>query len=408
MKILIISQYFWPENFRINELSNQLKILGNEVTVLTGLPNYPEGKIYKEFKNNKNKFNEYKGIEIIRVPLVPRKKGKLNLLVNYISFTINATILGLLKLRKKKYDLIFVFQTSPIFIGIPSSIISRVKKIPQIFWVLDIWPETLISVGFKNKYLLYFTKLLVKIIYKNCNLILGQSRSFVNSIKCYKGLKKIEYFPAWSEINFNVLDEMKAKEIEIKEDIFNLMFAGNIGEAQDFPSILSAMEIISNKNIKNFRLLIVGDGSKKDWLIKQIKIKKLNHIVEVFPKYPLEKMPSIFAHADCLLVSLKDEIAYNMTIPGKIQTYLSTGVPIIGMLNGEGSKVIKESGAGLSCSSGDSLKLSELIVTLMKMDSLALKIMGHKGIEYSKKEFDKITLIKKLNRFFSDAIIKKV
>ena len=189
MKILIISQYFWPENFRINELSNQLKFLGNEVTVLTGLPNYPEGKIYEEFKNNKNKFNFYKGIKIKRVPVIPRKKGKLNLLINYLSFTINATILGLLKLREEKYDLIFVFQTSPILIGIPSSIISRVKKIPQIFWVLDIWPETLISVGFKNKYLLYFTKLLVKIIYKNCNLILGQSRSFVKNIKCYEGLK---------------------------------------------------------------------------------------------------------------------------------------------------------------------------------------------------------------------------
>ena len=158
MNILIVSQYYWPENFRINELSRELVKLGNNVTVLTGLPNYPEGKIYKGFSKNKSDFQFYNGVNIIRVPIIPRKKGKFNLLINYISFTFSACFFGIIKILNKKFDLLFVFQTSPVTIGIPSTLISKIKKIPQVFWVLDIWPETLKSVD-KKPYCNFINKI---------------------------------------------------------------------------------------------------------------------------------------------------------------------------------------------------------------------------------------------------------
>ena len=405
MNILIVSQYYWPENFRINELSRELVKLGNNVTVLTGLPNYPEGKIYKDFKKNKSNFKLYNGVNIIRVPIIPRKKGKFNLLINYISFTFSACFFGIIKILNKKFDLLFVFQTSPVTIGIPSTLISKIKKIPQVFWVLDIWPETLKSVGIKNPIVISLTKLLVNNIYKNCDLVLAQSRSFENNIKKYKSIKNnIDYFPAWSEFSLNVSNQKKAPEIKSKKDIFTLMYTGNIGEAQNFPAILKAIEILSSKKIKKFRLIIVGNGSKKEWLINEINKKKLEHLIETYDMYPFEKMPSIFAHADALLVSLSDQIAFNMTIPGKVQAYLATGIPILGMINGETAQVIKESKSGYSCNAGDYKQLSELIILLINEDKNKLKEMGLNGINYSEREFNKKNLILKLNNIFKKTL----
>ena len=402
LNILIVSQYFWPENFRINELSYELKRSGNNVTVLTGYPNYPNGEIYESFKQKPEIFRNYKGIEIIRVPVIPRGKKKVQLFANYLSFTLSASIIGAIKLLKYKFDTVFVFQTSPVFVGIPSSIISFIKKSPQIIWVLDLWPETLEAIGIiKKKWQLEFIRFFVNIIYSRCNIILTQSKSFIKKIKKYQD-KKIIYFPAWAESAVKNASKKLAKEISLKKNILTLVFTGNVGEAQDFLSVLKAADYLISKKFHKFRIIIIGEGSKKDWLIKEVSRKNLKKHFEFLNQYPLDRMPSFFAHADSLLVSLAKKDIFKMTIPGKIQTYLSSGVPIIGMLDGEGQEVIRKSNSGYVCGAGDYRELGNLIIKMSKLKKVERKKLGLNGIEFCNKEFNKDNLLIKLQKILID------
>ena len=402
MKILIITQYFWPENFRINQLSTELIKKGNKVTVLTGLPNYPEGKVYQSYKENKKNYDFYKGAKIVRVPLIPRRKNRISLLLNYFSFTISSCSLGLFKIRDEKFDIIFVFQTSPVFVGITSTLFSYIKKIPQVIWVLDLWPESLEAVEILNKkWQIQLLRILVNFIYKKSSMILCQSKSFVKEIKKQNiNKRKLVYFPAWSDSELLEKSKIYAKEIKIKKNYFTIIFAGNIGEAQDFPSIIKAFKILSKNKIKNIRLIIIGDGSIKNWLINEVNLNKLNNIIEIHNNYPLKRMPSFFKHADALLVSLSDRKLFSMTIPGKIQSYLAAGIPILAMINGEGAEIIKSAKAGKVCNAGDYKKLSENIKSLSHESKLKLTNYGNNGRSYANKMFNKKKLITKLNKLF--------
>ena len=402
MRVLIISQYFWPENFRVNELSEELNKLGHKVTILTGYPNYPSGEIFEEFKKNKSKFYEYKGAEIIRVALLPRKNNKLNLVLNYISFLVSSIIFGYFKMLGRNFDIIFTFQLSPVTVGITSSFFSFIKNCPNIFWVLDLWPDTLVALKvLKSEWQIKLFKILINWIYSNCDIVLAQSKSILKEIKNYKSIKNnAYYFPSWGESDLFFKNKKPAPEVKPKK-IFTILFAGNIGEAQDFPNIIKAVKLLSLQNINDFRILIVGSGSKKDWVIREVKKLKIDKHFEFYKNYPLERMSSFFLHADALLVSLSNNRVFNMTIPGKVQFYLSSGIPIIGMICGEASQVIKDSKAGYVCESGDYISLSKIISKISKQDKKRLKAMGRNGREYAKKEFSKISLIKKLNKIIN-------
>ena len=399
MKILIISQYFWPENFRVNELSEELIKLGHDITVLTGYPNYPKGEIFEDFLKNKTYYNEYKGVEVIRVPIIPRKKGRFKLAINYLSFVFSSVLIGYYKVYNKKFDLIFTFQVSPITVGITSSFFTFIKNCPSIIWVLDLWPDTLSAYGFlKKKWQLNILKIFVNWIYSRCDVILAQSNSFLKEINSYPSVKNNSiYFPSWGENSLFQKKHPLAQEIS-KKNIFTILFAGNIGEAQDFPSIIQAIKILKDKKIKGFRILLIGEGSKKNWVMKQIKNLEIENFFEIYPSYPLDKMPSFFKHADALLVSLLDKRVFNMTIPGKVQFYLSSGKPIVGMLNGEGADIINISKSGFACNSGDYFQLSKIIRKMINMNPSELKKLGKNGMAYSKSEFSKSELIKKLER----------
>ena len=339
MKILIISQYFWPENFRINELCEELIKLGHEITILTGYPNYPNGKFFKDFTRDSGKFSNYKGAKIVRVPIFPRLNNKFNLIINYFSFLFSSIFFGYFKLRNKKFDILFTFQLSPVTVGITSAFFSFIKKCPSILWVLDLWPDTLIALNIiKRNWQIKIFKLLVNWIYKNCDVILAQSKSILNEIRKYPSIpKKSLYFPCWAESDLFKNKSDYAPEVK-KKKLFTFLFAGNIGEAQDFQSIIKAVNILIKKNFSNFRVIIIGDGSKKNWIKKEINNLKISNYFEILNSYPIERMPSFFKHADALIVSLLDKEVFNITIPGKIQFYLTSGIPIVGMISGEGAK----------------------------------------------------------------------
>lgn len=396
MRLLVVSQYFWPENFRINDLVAELARRGHQVTVMTGLPNYPDGKIFQQFRDDPDRFSNYEGAEVIRVPMTPRGQGGLRLMLNYLTFAASASVVGLWKLRGRHFDVIFTYQVSPVTVGLPAALMRAVKRAPMAFWVLDLWPETLQAVGVvRNLALLQAAGKLVAFIYRRCDLILAQSKSFIPQIQKYAGNStRVLYFPSWAESVFDMPHAVPSDEVPLKPGSFNVMFAGNIGDAQDFPAILAAAETL--KSYSHIRWLIVGDGRVARWVADEIKRRNLQECVLMLGRHPVERMPSFFKHANALLVSLKDEPIFSMTIPGKLQSYLAAGIPVVAMLNGEGAEVVKNSQSGLTCAAGDHVGLAAAVLKLSEMTNEELGTMGRNGLNVSAREFDREALIHQL------------
>ena len=408
MRLLVVSQYFWPENFRINDLVAELVRRGHQVTVLTGLPNYPDGKVFQEFCDAPSQYSYYEGAQVIRVPLLPRGKGDLRLTLNYLTFAASASTIGLWKLRGYQFDAILAYEPSPITVGLPAAVLRAVKQAPLAFWVLDLWPETLHAIGVvRSRALLWAMSKLVAFIYKRCDLILAQSKSFVPQIQKYAGsIRRVVYFPNWAESVFDMQHVVPATEVALKPDCFNVMFAGNIGEAQDFPAILAAAE--SLRSHPHIRWLIVGDGRMARWVADEIKRRNLQDCVHMLGRHPVDRMPSFFRHANAMLVSLKNQPIFSMTIPGKLQSYLAAGIPVVAMLNGEGAEVVKSSRAGLTCAAGDHAGLAAAVLTLSQMANAEREAMGRNGLDVSVREFDRDTLIDQLEEWLGSMRVEAV
>jgi len=398
MHILVISQYFWPENFRINDLVSDFVERGHRVTVLTGVPNYPEGRVFDDYRKNPSAFLSYLGARVIRVPMTARGSGAISLLLNYFTYALSASLLGSWRLRRESIDVIFVYEPSPVTVGIPGALMRRLLGAPLVFWVLDLWPETLKAVGvIQSRSGLGLVALLVRWIYRRCDLILAQSKSFIPQIRAYSDLsKRVEYFPSWAESLFGAgFEASAAPEVPSQSGAFTVMFAGNIGEAQDFPSILNAAELLSVSH-PHIRWIIVGDGRLGDWVSQEVKRRNLECNVFLLGRFPVERMPSFFRSADALLVTLKREPIFAMTIPGKLQSYLASGKPIVAMLDGEGARLLQESGAGIAAPSGDAVKLAAAVVTLSEKPEPERALMGRKGAELYSRDFERNTLLDRL------------
>jgi len=404
MRILVVSQYFWPENFRINDLVKELGKRGHQVTVLTGVPNYPTGKVFSAYLITPDNFTEYEGAKVVRVPMFLRGNGNFRLMLNYLSFVLSGCVWGMWCLRNIEVDVIFVFEPSPVTVGLPAVMLSKIKQAPVVFWALDLWPETLAAVGaVKSILVLRLVGLLVSFIYNRCTLVLGQSRGFLASISNYCSDKtKVRYFPSWAEEVFLNTKVMLAPEIPEVSNMFTIMFAGNIGEAQDMPAVLAAAE--SLKAYQTIRWIILGDGRKSEWLKSEVIKRGLQDRVFMLGRFDLERMPSFYAHADALLVSLKRNSLFNITIPGKLQSYLQFGTPVIGMLDGEGAAVIREAKVGLTCDAGDSVGLEKAVLALANMPLKKRKRLGVNGQIYSEKEFGRTKLMGLLDELLSEAV----
>ena len=403
MRILVVTQHFWPEDFRINELSKDFIEKGHHVTVLTGHPNYPEGKTFPEYKKNRQAFNVYNSIEIKRIPIFSRGRNKLTLAFNYLSFVISGILLGPIILRKKRFDLIFVFEPSPITVCIPAIFLKYIKKAKLALWVLDLWPQSLYAVGYfkKDSLVIKFVRLLVKYIYSRCDLILGTSNSFVQEIKkdCNSD-NKIKYFPNWYESIYDTENAKPAKEIISKIDDFNLMFAGNLGDAQDLPTIVNGMKIL--KDFKKIKLYILGDGKRYKWLKQFIIDNDLSNNIFLLGRHSNKRMPEFFAHANAMLVSLKPHEIYDMTIPGKLQSYLISRKPIIGLIGGESAKIIESCNCGLVSTSGNSEEFAKNIQRLYKMKTQQRDVLAKNGYQYAKSNFNKESLFNSLESWLTN------
>ena len=403
-RLLIVSQYFWPENFRVNDLATGLASRGWTVTVLTGVPNYPEGQVFPDFAADRSRFATFGPVEIVRVPMSPRGRGALRLMLNYASFVALACTLGIWKLRGRRFEAIFMFETSPITSALPAVLLRRLKRAPLLLWVLDLWPETLGAVGVvRSPRLLALIGVLVSFIYRRCDRILVQSRGFADSIRKHAGTTaSMRYLPSWTEAPQAEPMADVGDTIATLDDAFVVMFAGNIGEAQDFPAIVAAALLLRDES--RLRWAIVGSGRAEPWLRDAIRQHGLEDRIVLLGRFPPEAMPPLFARADALLVALTAQPLFALTIPGKVQSYLGAGRPILAMLDGEGARVVREAEAGLTVAAGDAAGLAGAVRTLMALPADDRAAMGHKGRRYAAATFDRETLIDRVGDWIDEAI----
>lgn len=400
MNILIVTQLFWPENFRINDLAVGLKEKGHNVTVLTGIPNYPEGRFYPGYGLFKKMRQDYHGVKVIRVPLLSRGKSKsLRLALNYLSFVFFACLLAPF-LCRGKFNLIFVNQLSPVTVGLPAIVMKKLKRIPILFWVLDPWPESLSATGaIKSPLILGMVSNLVRFIYRQCDRILVSSQGFITRIERMGGKpEQICYFPNWAEEIYQTTSK-DGDSINLKEvpSGFRVMFAGNIAVAQDFPTILSAAEKL--KNYPDIHWLIVGDGRMFDWVKKKVEERGLTSNFHLLGRYPLEAMPHFFALADVMLVTLKRDPIFALTVPGKLQSYLYSGRPVIAALDGEGGRLVAEAKVGLVCPAEDPVALANAVLTMYQTPQTEREKMGTNGKIYCDKNFNRTLLLDRLEEW---------
>lgn len=399
MRILILTQYFWPENFKINDLSLGLKDLGHDITVLTGQPNYPEGRFFDGYSFAKPKIENWNGIEVHRLPSIPRGAGSsLRLILNYFSFPFFGRLLWRSRLKGKKFDLIFICQLSPIFVALPAISIKKRLKIPIVMWVLDLWPDSVFAASKVNPYLIEKPlRALVRYIYKSCNLILISSQSFKKSISSF-GIanENVEYFPNWAEQFFLSGTANEFHDLPDFPDGFIVLFAGNIGEAQDIETIIEAAEIL--RDHKYIKWIFLGDGRKRLWLQNEIIARGLSNQIAWLGRYPSDTMPYFFDKASVMLATLKKDPIFELTVPAKLQTYMASRKPIISLLTGEGNQIVLDAKCGFSAPSGDSESLSEAVIKMSALSSYELDVLAENGYQYYLKYFDKIMLLNKLDK----------
>ncbi|MCF0105913.1 MAG: glycosyltransferase family 4 protein [Holdemanella sp.] len=353
MKILIVSQYYYPEQFQINEIAPELVNRGHEVTVLTGLPNYPKGEIYPGYENGQKRDEVVNGVHIIRVEEHPRKKGGKNLILNYLSFMNNADKKA--KELDTDFDIVLCYQLSPVTMLKPAISYSKKNKVPLLCYCLDLWPES--AKAHLNIPVIYsMITILSKNLYKKCDHISVTSRPFIDYFKVVIGYdtSKMSYIPQHADTSMLNMDFTNESN-----GITNFMYAGNMGQGQRVDVLIQAMAQLKQRN--DILLHLVGDGSERENLESLTKELGIEDKVIFHGNQKREDMPDFYKKADVLLISLRGNNAVGNTMPAKLQMYMTVGKPILGAINGSANEVIKESKCGQCVQAADYIGLSKLM-----------------------------------------------
>ena len=389
MNILVICQYYYPEPFRISDICEGMVKRGHSVTVITGEPNYPEGFIYKGYENHSRTDEIINGVTIHRCPIIPRKTGVLYRFLNYFSYPYKAKkyIKNLMTSENKPFDVVFVNQLSPVMMAEPGITYGKKYRIPIVMYCLDIWPESLVAGGIRRSSPIYgLFHRISKRIYKSVDKILITSKLFRGYLEEQFAIddKVIKYLPQYAEGLFEPLAPKG------ETGFTDLVFAGNIGEVQSIDTIIKAADKLKNEKI---RFHIVGGGTDLGRLKRTAEHMKN---VTFYGRRPLEEMPYFYSLADAMLVTLKADPILSLTLPGKVQSYMAVGKPIIGAIDGETSGVIKEAQCGF-CGKADDAE--ELANNIMKFVADKNKeIYGYNARKYYDKYFDRSIFMDKLEK----------
>jgi oligosaccharide repeat unit polymerase len=399
LRLLVVTQYFHPESFRISDLCRDLTERGHSVTVLTGQPNYPSGTIAPGYRAWSFRRELYGNVEVVRMPLYPRKQGSaIHLILNYLSFVASGVFFGPWLLRGKRFDSIFVYAISPLLQALPAIVLKWIKGAKLVTWVQDLWPEALEATGFvKNRWALSATAVVVRFIYRFSDSVLVQSDGFVEPVARLCARDKIAVFPNSAETIF--LRDGLAEPSPIPElnDGFSAVFAGNLGTVQALPTILDAAEML--RDHPEIRIYLVGTGALAETLSADIARRDLRNVI-MSGHFPIDKMPAILSRASVLLVTLKDVALGRFTVPSKVQAYLAAGRPIIAALNGEGARIVDAARAGLSCPSEDATALAERILAVYRMTRDEREALGRNGRAFFETHYEQGVLNDWLTRHF--------
>ena len=394
--ILVVSQHFYPEHFRINDICEEWVKRGYKVSVLTGIPNYPKGSFYKGYGWFKNRKQKYNGIDIIRIPILPRKNNRVMLFLNYLSFMAAGGIWKMF--TRLEADIVFINQTSPMTQAFPGVWYAKRKKIPCYIYVKDLWPESVqIITGMKNKFILCTLGKMVDYIYERCNKIFTTSEGFKTRIQL-RGVdkEKVIYWPQYAEDVYRAADKNNVKTPEIDTTKFNLVFAGNFGQAQGLEILPKTALLLKQKGL-DIVFNMVGDGRYKKQLLEQTE--EVSSMFNFIERQPAHRIPDIMAVCDATLIILSKSEIFELTIPAKTQSCLACAVPIIVSADGEVAKVIMRAQAGLSSDAGNVTMLADNIERFYNMTKEQRKRMAQSGFEYYKSTFDKEKLLTEMDKY---------
>lgn len=401
MNILILSQYFWPESFRINEIALGLQEQGHKISVLTGKPNYPLGEIFPGYKAMGFQYELYDQININRVPLYPRGRGgAFNMILNYISFIFSALIFSPFIYRSRKFDIIFIYGTSPLIQGLSAIPLKFFTEARIVTWVQDLWPEDLESTGYiKNKFILKINEWPAKILYFFSDRILIQSNGFYEPVLRLAAGKQLFCVPNPAEraVFLRKTKVSLPHAFDFMSNGFNIVFAGNIGNNQSIETIIEAANIL--KKIPQITFSIVGDGSRLKFLKEKVTTLQLKNI-NILGRYPVEVMPAIYERADALLVTLGAIGNLSLTIPSKIQAYMASAKPIVAAVDGLGAEVVNEAACGLTCPAANPEELAEIIEKLYLMSDNDRHEMGIRGRHYAEQHYHPSVVVENIINHF--------
>ena len=396
--ILVISQYFFPENFRINDMCKEWIERGYEVTVVTGIPNYPQGKFFEGYGFRKKTREKYNGINIIRLPIVARGNSALKLVLNYLSFVISGGIWALFSKLNPTH--IFIFEVSPMTQALPGVWFAQKKKIPCFLYVQDLWPENVeIVTGITNKRILNSIGKMVDYIYKKTTKIFTTSNSFVTAIsKRGVSLEKLKFWPQYAEDFYRVIE---SPNMQKKKDTISFVFTGNIGNAQGLDILPKVAAEVKKLNLKKrVKFTLVGDGRYKTDLINLIKINDVDNMFTFVDKQPPEAIPYILAEHDVAVLTLANSKLFSMTIPAKLQSYMACGMPVLASVEGECSSIIQESNSGFASSPNDVNAMLNNVIKFIDLNDDELEKMRINSKEYCERFFNKKMLMDEMDLYF--------
>ena len=400
LRILAICQYGWPEPYPSLYPMEEMAKRGHYVHAITGTPNYPMGEIFEGYKHNKNNEEDHNGIHITHVSVIPRKHDAIHRLLNYHSYPITAKrkLLGL----SDDYDVVFANQSSPVMMVEPAIAYAKKHHKRVVMYCMDLWPASICVGGVKKDSAIYkFYWFLSKYVYKNVDVILVTSRMFKDYLTSEFDIdpRKIDYLPQYALSEFENFEPSSA-DSSCSKYTTDIVFAGNVGVAQNIIVVLRAAKIIQDEEITDHgnKILfhIIGYGQALESLQTYAKEKKIENVI-FYGRKPSEEMPKYYAMADAMLVTMLPDPLVSLTLPAKVQSYMAAGKPIIASADGEIRNAIEESGCGL-CAKGDDEK--DLVAKIREFSNVldSRVVMGRKAREYYMKNFSVKIVMDKLER----------
>ncbi len=402
--ILLISQYFHPETFRVNDMACEWVKRGYKVTVLTGIPNYPMGKFFDGYDRKHKRHETWNGVDIIRIPLIPRGNSSNKLInamgmaANYLSFVYSGRKWVKSKEAQNLHaDIVFTFEVSPMTQALIGVWYGKKYKVPSFLYVQDLWPENVETVtGIHNKMIIGPIDRMVDKIYKKTDQIFTTSPSFVNAITGRKkpvDKNKVHYWPQYAEEFYKPMEAQKIDELFAIRDYYRIAFTGNVGTAQGLDVLIEAAKILRGERI---RFVIVGDGRYLPTFKHLLSEYEIEDCFVFFPRVSAERVPEILSCVDAGFISFNNSTLWERTIPAKLQSYMACGKAVIASASGETKRIIESANCGICTKTGDAVELATGIKRLISMDSVEL---GRNAVSYFKSHFDKSKLMDEMDKF---------